>query len=137
MSNILIYLSQILFLFECKSNLTKENYLAHETQKIFREMVWEKSPELYDEVSEQAIKLSGTETILTIKSTFGNIWKSWLKIDLNHFGIENYSWAELEGNPSDWVAFSISDLAFFYSPFHVFSFLLSRSSSNIQKHVTT
>ena len=137
MSNILIYLSQILFLFECKSNLTKENYLAHETQNIFREMVWEKSPELYDEVSEQAIKLSGTETILTIKSTFGNIWKSWLKIDLNHFGIENYSWAELEGNPSDWVTFSISDLAFFYSPFHVFSFLLSRSSSNIQKHVTT
>ena len=73
MSNILIYLSQILFLFECKSNLTKENYLAHETQNIFREMVWEKSPELYDEVSEQVIKLSGTETILTIKSTFGNI----------------------------------------------------------------
>ena len=100
-------------------------------------MVWEKSPELYDEVSEQAIKLSGNETILTIKSTFGNIWKSWLKIDLNHFGIENYSWAELEGNPSDWVAFSTSDLAFFYSPFHVFSFLLSRSSSNIQKHVAT
>ena len=114
MSNILIYLSQILFLFECKSNLTKENYLAHETQNIFREMVWEKSPELYDEVSEQAIKLSGTETILTIKSTFGNIWKRWLK-----------------------KLISISDLAFFYSPFHFFSFLLSCSSLNIQKHVAT
>ena len=79
MSNKFIYILQIQFLFECKSNLKKENYLAHETRNIYREMVWEKSPELYGEVSEQAIKLSGAETILTIKSTFGNIWKKLIK----------------------------------------------------------
>ena len=52
--------------------------------------------------------------------------KNWLKTDLNHFWIKIYLWTELEGNPSDWMAFSIFVLAFFFSPFHVFSFLLSR-----------
>ena len=60
---------------------------------------------------------------MTFKNTFGNICKKWLKIDLNHFGINIYLWTELEGNPSDWVAFSISDSALFFSPFQVFSFL--------------
>ena len=52
--------------------------------------------------------------------------KNWLKTDLNHFWIKIYLWTELEGNPSDWMAFSIFVLALFFSPFHVFSFLLSR-----------
>ena len=43
MSNKLIYILQIQFLFECKFNLTKENYLAHETRNIYREMVGKKS----------------------------------------------------------------------------------------------
>ena len=42
MSNKLIYMSQIKFLFECKSNLTKENSSAHETRNIHREMNKEK-----------------------------------------------------------------------------------------------
>ena len=46
--------------------------MKHET---FIERWLGKSPELCDEVSEQAIKLSGAETILTFKNTFGNIWK--------------------------------------------------------------
>ena len=43
MSNKLIYILQIQLLFECKSNLTKENYSAHETRNIYREMVGKKS----------------------------------------------------------------------------------------------
>ena len=43
MSNKLIYILQIQFLFECKSNLTKENFSAHETRNIYREMVGKKS----------------------------------------------------------------------------------------------
>ena len=52
--------------------------------------------------------------------------KNWLKTDINHFWIKIYLWTELEGNPSDWMAFSIFVLALFFSPIHVFSFLLSR-----------
>ena len=43
MSSKLIYILQIQLLFECKSNLTKENYSAHETRNIYREMVGKKS----------------------------------------------------------------------------------------------
>ena len=42
MSSKLIYILQIQLLFECK-NLTKENYSAHETRNIYREMVGKKS----------------------------------------------------------------------------------------------
>ena len=74
MSNKLIYILQIQLLFECKSNLTKENYSAHETRKIYREMAGKKSRIMWWSkwTGGQAIR---AETILTFKNTFGNIWK--------------------------------------------------------------
>ena len=52
---------------------------------------------------------------------------------LNHFWIKINLWAELEGNPSYWVAFSIFVLAFVFSPFHLFSFFIWCSSSYIER----
>ena len=43
----------------------------------------------------------------------------------SHFWIKINLWAELEGNPSYWVAFSIFVLAFVFSPFHLFSFFIA------------
>ena len=61
--------------------------------------------------------------------------KNWSKIDLFHLWININLRAELEGNPSDWVAFSTSDSALFFSLFYVFYFLLSLTSSCIEKPV--
>ena len=59
----------------------------------------------------------------------------WSEIDFFHLWININLRAELEGNPSYWVAFSTSDSALFFSLFYVFYFLLSLTSSCIEKPV--
>ena len=49
----LIYILQIQFLFECKSNLTRKNQSANETRNIYRKMDNKKNPALCDDVIEQ------------------------------------------------------------------------------------
>ena len=46
-------MSQIQFLFECKSSLTRNNKSANETRNIYWEMDSKKNPALCDDVTEQ------------------------------------------------------------------------------------